>query len=189
MTMARRTTAARLAALALLASSIAAVLTAIGVPLGVEYGAVLAEIEGQRTAIDGYRAVAARAPALRAEIAALENDASLEGLALAPGSDSAATAAMQDHLHAVVTDAGAWLATVDVLTPTPGDGYRRIGLRVQFSADIGGLGAILRALEFGRPAIVVDNLSIHARTSRAVGNDRPLEVRADLFAFKPAGAP
>ena len=185
---ARKTTAARLAALALLASLIAAAAAAIGVPLGVEYGAVLAEIEGQRIAIDGYRAVAARAPALRAEIAALENDASLEGLALAPGSDSAATAAMQDHVQTVVTDAGAWLATVDVLTPTPADGYRRIGLRVQFSADIGALGAILRALEYGRPAMVVDKLYVHARTSRAVGNDRPLEVRADLFAFKPEGA-
>jgi hypothetical protein len=185
---ARKTVAARLAALALLASLIAAALAAIGMPLGVEYRVVLADVERQRIAVDGYRSVVARAPALRAEIAALENDASLEGLALAPASDSAATAAMQDAVQTVVTDAGAWLATVDVLTPTPADGYRRIGLRIQFSADVGALGAILRTLEFGRPVIVVDNLSVHARTSRAVGNDRPLEVRADLFAFKPAGA-
>ena len=183
MTEAHKTVAARLAALALLASLIAAAVTAIGVPLGVEYRAVLANIARQRIAIDGYRSVAARAPVLRADIAAIENDASLEGLALAPGSDSAATAALQDYVQAVVADAGAWLATVDVLTPTPADGYRRIGLRVQFAADIGALGAILRALEFGRPAMVIDNLFVHARTSRAVGNERALEVRVDLFAF------
>ena len=188
MTAARGTAAARLAALALLATLIATVVAAIGVPLGTEYRAVLAEIERQRIAIDGYRNVAARAPALRARIATLEDDASLEGLALPPGSDSAATAAAQEHVQTVIADAGARLATVDVLTPTPGDGYRRIGLRVQFSADVGALGAILRALEYGRPAMVVDNLYVHARTSRAVGNDRPLEVRVDLFAFKPEGA-
>ena len=188
MVLAHKSAASRIAALSLLVALCSLVGVGVGLPLFSEYRLVLAKIEHYRATLDGYERVARRETALRRWIESLKQNQSLEGLLLAAGSDSSATAAMQNRLQSIISDAGAWLTSVQALPAVPGDGHRRIGLRVQFVADINALRNILYGLEYGRPAIVLDNLFVHARSSRAIGVVDPLDVRIDMFAFKPEDA-
>ena len=160
----------------------------LGFPLVHEYRMALAEAERYRVALDGYQRVARREADLRQRIDTLKRDRSLEEVLLPSGSDSGATAAIQDRVQTIVGSAGAWLTSVQPLPATLDDGHRRIGLRVAFATDIGALRDILYALEHGRPVMILDDIYIHARTSRAVGVAYPLEVRIDVFAFKPENA-
>lgn len=178
----------RIAALSLLIAIIATVGLGLGIPLADEYRLVLAEAGRHRAALDGYRRVAGRDAELRRRIDALENDRSLTEALLPAGSDSGATAAIQDRVQSIIGAAGAWLTSVQPLPTSRDDGHRRIGLRVAFTSDIGALRDILYALEHGRPVMVLDGVYIHARTSRAVGVTNPLDVRIDVFAFKPDSA-
>lgn len=160
----------------------------LGFPLVREYRMALAEAERYRVALDGYQRVARRETVLRERIESLGRDRSLEEVLLPPGSDSGATAAIQDKVQSIIGSAGAWLTSVQPLPATLDDGHRRIGLRVAFTTDIGALRDILYALEHGRPVMILDRVYVNARTSRAVGTAYPLEVRMDVFAFKPENA-
>ena len=180
--------ASRIAALCLLIALIAAFGVTLGVPLADEYRLVIAEVEQHRLALDGYRRVAEREANLRQGIEILKGDQSLKDVMLPSGSESGATAAMQDRVQSIIGDAGAWLTSVQPLPATAEDGHRRMGLRLAFATDIRALRQILYEIEYGRPVMILDSVYIHARTARAVGVDNPLEVRLDVFAFKPDSA-
>jgi hypothetical protein len=56
-------------------------------------------------------------------------------------------------------------------------------LRLQVTADTTQLRDILRSLEYSRPVTILDNVFIHSKSARAVGVERPLVVRLDVYAF------
>lgn len=185
MTLARNTTVSRLAALVLLVTVVAGPLAGLGGMLASRYEAALSEIRDRQRAIERYRQAADRAPDLQRRIDRLRENTDADTLLLAPGTDSGATATIQRRLEAVIAAAGAQFTSVQALPAVDGGDYRRIGVRVQFASDMKALVDLLLALEFGRPATVVDNLFVHARSARAVGVVNPLAVRADVFAFMP----
>lgn len=178
----------RIAALGLLVGFCASLGIAVGVPLVGEYRQVLAEVERDRVALDGDERLARSEAGLRRRIESIKRDRSLDELLLPAGSESGATAAIQVRVQSIIGSAGGWLTSVQALPTAPDGDYQRVGLRVQFAADIDSLRDILYALEFGRPVMVVDNLFVHARTSRAIGVVYPLDVRVDVFTFKPGDA-
>lgn len=180
--------ASRIAALGLLIAVLAIFGLGVGAPLTREYRLILADVDRYRVALDAYRRVARREANLHRTIESLKRNPSLEDVLLPPGSDSGATAAIQDRVQSIIGSAGAWLTSVQPLPATPVDGHRRVGLRAAFATDIRALRDILYALEHGRPVMILDNVYVHARTSRAVGATYPLEVRIDVFAFKPEAA-
>lgn len=180
--------ASRIAALCLLIVVMAIFGLVLGLPLVREYRLALADVERYRVALDGYQHIAQREANLRQWIESLKRNRSLKEVVLPSGSDSGATAAIQDRVQSIIGSAGAWLTSVQPLPATPDDGHRRIGLRVAFATDIRALRDILYALEHERPVMILDNVFIHARTSRAVGAAYPLEVRIDVFVFKPENA-
>lgn len=180
--------ASRIAALVLLIAVIQMAGFGLGYPLLLEYRSSYAEFTRNVDALHGYQRVTGHEATLRQRIATLKRDRSLEDLLLPPGSDSGATAAMQDRVQSIIGSAGAWLTSVQPLPATLEEGHRRIGLRVAFTSDIGALRDILLELEQGRPVMILERVNVHARTSRAVGAAYPLEVRIDVYAFKPEGA-
>ena len=178
----------RIAALCLMILLIQAFTLGFGYPLMVGFRLVHAEFTQTVDALHGYQSVTWHEGTLRRRIDALKRDRSLEEILLPSASESASTATLQDKVQSIIGDAGAWLTSVQPLPATVEDGHRRIGLRIAFTADIGALRDILLALEYGRPAMILDGVYIHARSSRAVGVARPLEARIDVFAYKPEGA-
>ncbi|MFQ5953720.1 MAG: type II secretion system protein GspM [Kiloniellales bacterium] len=178
----------RLAALGLLILVVVAFAYGVGTPLLDRYQAKRAEIEESLQSLRVHRRAARRETALRRTIERLEESRPLDGLLLPSGSDGAAVAAMQERIQSIIADTGARLTSALALPVEPGQGHRRIGLRLQFEADIEGLQRILYALESGRPAVVLDNLFIRGRTSRAIGAVNPLDTRVDVLAFKPEDA-
>ncbi len=184
----RNSPLSRLAALTILILVLATLGVGVGAPLAHRYRASVQEIEGSLRSLEVNRRVARREAVLRGTIERLEENRALDGLMLPAGSDGAAVAAMQNRLQSIIGDAGAQLTSTQVLPVEPGPGTRRIGLRLQFAADIDGLRRILHALESGRPAAVLDNLSVRGRTARAIGAVNPLDVRVDVYGFKPAAA-
>ena len=186
MRLARGSPASRLAALGLLAVVVAVFAYVAGAPLMAQYRAIQAEIAATLQSLGVHRDAGRREAALRRTIDRLEESRSLDGLLLPRGSDGAAVAAMQAHTQSIIGDASARLTSALALPAESREGHRRIGLRLQFEADTEGLRRILHALESGRPAMVLDNLFIRGRTSRAIGAVNPLDTRVDVFAFKPA---
>lgn len=188
MLLTRNSLPSRLAACGLLLLVLAVLGFGLGTQLVHRVQASLAEIEDSWQSLQVNQRVARREAALRRAIERLRQDRALDGLLLPAGSDGGAVATLQDRVQAIITGAGARLTSAQALPVEPGQGHRRIGLRLQFAADIEGLRAILHGLESGPPAVVLDNFFVRGRTSRAVGTINPLDVRVDVFAFKQEGA-
>ncbi len=188
MVLVRNSLPSRLAALGLLLLALIAAGFGLGVPLVHQYRTSVAQIEESLQFLQLNRRIARREVALRQAIGRLKESRALDGLLLPAGSDGGAVAILQDKVQGIITQAGARLTSTQALPVEPGQGHRRIGLRLQFAADIEALRQILHGLESGRPALVLDNLFVRGRTARAVGVVNPLDVRVDVFAFKPEAA-
>lgn len=171
----------RIAALALLLFVVGLPLWIAAAALGEGWQAAVADLRRQDAALAVRQA---EAEAARAAGAAT----GLQGLILPAGPASAGTAALQRRLQGVVADAGGEVESVEPLPSDSAEGFRRITLRVQLRLDTPGLRAILHALEYGEPSVLVDNLTVRALTGRAVGAERPLSVRFDMTALQPERA-
>ncbi len=105
----------------------------------------------------------------------------LNRLTLQASSPARAQAALQDHIKAILGEAGAQL---DRLTPLPADGNGaavviRLGLRLR--TDTAGLQQILHRIETGPPRLVVSTLSVDAAPSaRAPGLLADLTIEVPL---------
>ena len=88
----------------------------------------------------------------------------------------------------MVAASGAVVTSVQALPAESGEGLQRIPVRVKLSADTAGLFALLHALESERPVLLIDNVTIGARTSQAVGAGRNLDVQFDVVGFRPLAA-
>ncbi len=182
------TVTGKLMSLALAGVVAAAVGFGLGYPLVAQYDRVLEEIRQQRRAIADYQQVTRQADKLRRALATFKDDTSLKSQLMESVSDGAAVANLQSRMEHTIERAGARLTSVQALPPEPTGTLRRIGVRLQFVADAQSLREILYALEYGQPVTTIDNVFVHSRSSKAVGVNRPLTVRLDVFAFLPTEA-
>jgi len=158
-------------------------------PLRAAYDRAGTRLTQQLQQIARIEALAAREAALARSISSLRGSAGNADLLLPAGSDGAAVAQLQDRLQALLAQNNAELTSVEALPAADQAGYRRVGLRLQFSTDVAGLRAILHGLETARPMLVTESLSVRSRSARAIGVANPLDVRLDTVALKPgAGA-
>lgn len=175
----------RIAALALASAAVVAGGLVVVPPLVAACRSAVAKVEHYQDAIAGYERLAARAAELERAVDSVQREGRLEGLLLPPASDSGAAATIQARIQSIAAAAGADLLSAEALPVVVVEGFQRVGMRVQFATDIAALRAILHALEYGQPALVLDNVFVHAQSARAVGVALPLAVRLDVFAFKP----
>jgi len=177
----------RLAALALAALVAGAAALALGRPALTSYADAGRRIETLRGELARLAAAADRAEARRRALGRLDRDTGLRGLLLPPASEATATARLQERFATIIETAGARLGAAQALPVTALGSTRRIGLRLQFTADTRSLRAILHALEYQRPVAVVESVYVYSQSSRAVGAPLPLNVRLDVFSFLAAG--
>ncbi|MGQ0676965.1 MAG: type II secretion system protein GspM [Rhodospirillales bacterium] len=188
----------RLLALTLLALAVAGAALGIVLPLRALEQSLGEEVAHYRRMLETHAAIAVRRGDL-ARTAAAANPQAMVELLLAGNTDAAATAALHDRVRELVAATRATLISIQALpsaeagaqsgqSASPPTAPRRIGLRVQFAADLPGFQRVIHALEGGRPAVVVTNLYLRARTSRAAGDANPLDVQMDLVGFRRSGA-
>ncbi len=177
----------RTLALAIGALLVVAVYAISASPLIESYTEAASEIRRLDAAIKIHRLIAARRGALKESLASFRKGGLIDGLLPFAGSDSKATAALQSHVQSIISEAGAELSSVEALDPAEGDQSRRVGLRLRFSSSVDSFREILYGLEYGRPILVLSNLSVQARDVRAVGVINALDVGFEVFAFKPEG--
>lgn len=188
----------RLLAVALLAGAVLAVALGVVLPLRALQHGLEGEVAHFRRMLATHEAVAGRRGELTRAAAAADPRAMAE-LLLAGNSDAAATAALHDRVRELIAASRANLISIQALPSSeigaqggqpasPLAGPRRIGLRVQFAADLPGFQRVVHALESGRPAVLVANMYLRARTARAAGQVNPLDVQMDLVAFRRDGA-
>ncbi len=180
--MTRGTPASRLLAVCLLAVALAIAYAVIGSPLRAAYEDTLTRIGDQRRAIDQLRGTTARETALAT---ALKSNADgPDDFLVAAATDSSAAALLQSRLQALIEENSAQLVSLEALDGESQGPFRAIRVRAQFATGHNGLQRILHALEDGRPVVFLDNLTVNARTARAFGVERPLDVRVDLTSFR-----
>jgi hypothetical protein len=191
-------TSSRLLALGLLAAAVLIALMGVIWPMKSLERGLEEEVSHYRRMLAGHQAVmGGRGEAARAQ--ALADPRAMAELLLSDASDAAATAALHERVRELIAATRATLISIQALTPSdlgaqaPGrpvsapTGPRRIGLRVQFAADLPGFQRVVHALESGRPAVLVSGMFVRARTARASAQVNPLDVQMDLVAFRRDG--
>jgi len=182
------TIASRLIALGLLVAVAAAIGFGAVRPIAAVYASMFQEVRQLRQTLASHQQTEREAEKLRHQLAELRTAGPLSSLVMAPSSDGAALAKLQGQLAQTIESSGALLTSIQALPAQPAGALRRVGLRLQVTADTNSLRAILHALEFARPIAVLDNVFVHSQSARAVGVERPLTVRLDVFAFLPGQA-
>ena len=180
--MTRGSSVSRLTALLLLAATILAAYALIGWPLQSAYQEALANIVDRRLVLARLDAAKMRDSALAATLRSRED--STGNPVIAAETDSSAAAFLQSHLQTLLEANAAQLTSVEALQSDTRDSYRGVSLRAQFTTGHEGLRQILFALEAGRPVVFLDNMTVSARSVRAIGVERPLDVQVDLTAFR-----
>lgn len=187
-------TPSRVLALALLAALLALVALGVVLPLRMFDGRLGEEIAHYQRVLAAHQAIAERKNELTRAAGASDPRAMAE-LLMADTSDTAAAAALHERARELIAAVRGNPISIQALPAAEiaggqgaaQAGYRRIGLRVQFAADLPGFQRIVHALEGGRPAVLVTNLYLRARTARAAGVANPLDVQMDLIAFRRGG--
>ena len=104
------------------------------------------------------------------------------GLFIETGTETAASAFLQEHLKLIAAEAGAVATSFFALPVERRNDHRMVPLRIVFSADTRSLQRILYAVETDSPALVIDKIYIHARSGRA-SESRPLDVEMQVVGF------
>ena len=174
------TPASRLSALALLVAAIGVFYAVVGWPLQRAYVQSSAAIGDGRLALERFAGSNARDSA----VAGTLRDLSDSGLLVKAATDGSAAALLQTHLQQLIEQNAAQLVSIEALDGETQGAYRAVRVRAQFAIGHDGLGRVLHALEEGRPVVFLDNLSMNARSARAFGVERPLDIQVELTAFR-----
>jgi general secretion pathway protein M len=184
----------RLAALLLLIAALGAIYVFVLDPIIVGYSDTDRQIAEVREQLSRYQRLAAQRPALEDQLRQSEAEVAADGYYLSGGTDALAAAGLQDQVNALVQGKGGTLRSIQPMSGTDEQGFRRITLRVQMTATNEALFEILYSLESGTPILFVENLDIQSRYIRQRNStagqqaemDEPLlSVGFDLSGYMP----
>jgi general secretion pathway protein M len=181
------TRARRLLALALLVGLIAAAWLAVVQPLLGWRAAAEARLAEAQSTLGRYRAVEGRSEEIARQAADLRQVAKRESLFLPGATAGQAAAALQDAIKAALAAADARADSIQALETSAEGGLVRIAMRVRLSADTKSLQKLLHGLEAGRPVVMLEGVYVRARSFRADGQERNLDVRFDAVGFAQTG--
>lgn len=126
--------------------------------------------------------LAERVPALRQSLDELRHGSADSSDFLPPAAPALAAAQMQDYLGGLVRPLGGQIASVEPLTMSDEQGFRRAGLRLKFTLRQDALPALLHRLDYGKPRLFLADLAIKAKGEE-------LGIVLDVFGYLPAEAP
>lgn len=177
----------RSAALALLVLLAAGVYATLVSPVVDRYLADRSTAAQLRLAVDGYRRIASRLPALKAQLAALQAGHPSHSGYLPGANETIAAAELQHRVKAIVLASGGDLRTVEMLPAQPQGRLRKIGLRGQMTIGLAGLQKVLYLLNETRPFLFFDGLDIRVREDDVrrgrPGEDAQLNVAFDVYGY------
>lgn len=175
----------RALALALTATVLMAVWLGCAQPL-LQWHAARAELLAQRRALMlRMTQLAATLPKLQHQIAGERPQATalLEG-----PSDAIAGAALQGVVQSLAKQASIGLNSVETLPSEPRGAYRRVGLRIELSAQWPELMQLLRSVGQeatpGTPKMLIDDLQIRAPPLQLRPVSAPVRASFTVFAFR-----
>jgi general secretion pathway protein M len=149
-----------------------------------------AEALAQRQAAARRMAQIARSlPELEQQAAAAATSGPPPGAVLQGTTDAVAGAALQQLVRDMATGAGAVLSSTETLPAEQAGTFRRIGLRIAFSAPWPVLVRLLLAVEQATPMMLVDDLQVRGPRLQVGPSDPALETSLVVLAFRTGTAP
>jgi general secretion pathway protein M len=173
-------------ALVLLAALVVIPLLAIVLPLSGDYAATAARSAQARLALGRYGRVAARLPQQRAILAELERRRGRQDGFLVGANDTLVGAALQNRIKTAVEAAHGELRSTQILPPRDDSDFRQISVRVEMTAELPAVQAILYQLEGSSPTLFLDNVDLRAHPmDRRDGSDDdpPLDASFEVYGY------
>jgi general secretion pathway protein M len=103
---------------------------------------------------------------------------------LAGNSDAIAGASLQEQVQSMASTASAQLTSIETLPAEQVGAYRRIGVRVELSAQLAVVVALLRAIEDAQPSMLVDDIRLTATPVGPQNTQLPLDAAFTVYAFR-----
>jgi general secretion pathway protein M len=185
----------RLAALSLLVVVLAAIYSFVVEPTITAYAGADQAIAEANEQLEHFERLAATRPALSEQMAELKQRQASQGFYLSGGTDALAAAALQDRLKSVIEGNGGTVRSIQPLAGVDEQGFRRVTVRVQFTASTESMFRTVYALEAGTPLVFIEGLEIQSRIPRpsrdSVGEPSPepvLTAGFNLYGYLPVEA-
>jgi general secretion pathway protein M len=139
--------------------------------------------------IAGLQARASREAALIATLPELKEAAQTaaktpQRAVLAGNSDAIAGATLQEQVQSMATASNAQLTSIETLPAEQVGAYRRIGVRVELSAQLAVVVALLRAIEEAQPSMLIDDIRLTATPVGPQNTQLPLDGAFTVYAFR-----
>ncbi len=97
----------------------------------------------------------------------------LAGVAYSPDRDAASSAAsMQQDVRELLTSAGLFVSSSQILPRREGEGFELLRLNVSVEGNIDGFDAALSELELARPLVLVESIRVKSGGRRAFSRSR-----------------
>ena len=128
--------------------------------------------------------LASRLPALEREAGNLRAGERAPDALLRGQSDAVAAAALQERVHALASEAGTVLLSVEILPAEQIGRFRRIGLRLSLQADLTRFVKLIRLLDRARPRILVGDLEIQRHQFLAAAMSADLDAKLTAYALR-----
>jgi general secretion pathway protein M len=132
--------------------------------------------------VQRYRTAADALPQLKADAKEWDEQVQNGSLLLTGASDAIAAASLQSTLKDLIEQGGAKLTTAQTLAAEIQNNFRRVGVRIAFSADLGVLTAVLLGIETAHPVLTVSNLEV--RTASDAADGEMLAIAMDVHGYR-----
>lgn len=177
----------RLAAVLLLFTAVLAAYTFLAEPIVFGYAETNGQIQDVRDQLARLERSAAMRPALAKRMKDFEAQQASRGYLLTGSTDALAAAGLQDRVHALVTEKGGTLQSIEPMPGIEEQGLMRITLRVRMTGSTETLFDVLYALEAGSPILFIDDLDIQGQRGTASGSEGNGDAGALTVAFDLSG--
>jgi hypothetical protein len=154
----------------------------IAAPILDFYGTRQDEVEALRARSMREAALIEALPALRTEAAAASRTPTRA--VLAGNTDAIAGAALQEQVQTMANGADAQLTSIETLPGEQVGAYRRIGVRVELSAQLAVAIHLLTAVEDAQPRMLVDDIRLTATPVGPQNAQLPLDAAFTVYAFR-----
>jgi general secretion pathway protein M len=165
---------------------------AVFVVLAIWLGVVSPALEFYATRADALEALrlrSAREAALVETLPALRAEAQNTGSAptrqvLTGTTDAIAGATLQEQVQTMAAAANAQLTSIETLPGEQIGAYRRIGVRLELSAQLGVVIDLLKSIEEAKPSMLVDDVRLTATPVGPMNAQLPLDCAFTVYAFR-----
>lgn len=179
----------RLLALGLLVAVLAAAWAAAVEPLLSWHAETAATLAQRRTVARRMAQVAQTLPELEQQATEAATGAPPPDALLGGATDAVAGAALQQAVRDMATGAGVALSSAETLPTEQAGAYRRVGLRVAFSAPWPVMVRVFQLIEQAAPVMLIDDLQVRGPRLHAGPVEPDLDTSLTVFAFRAGTAP